>query len=135
MDFPHFRPVIEDKVDWVAYTLALYEVYWVTPGVSSESEVFVLMAEFQKNLDAFVQPRRLYHTVDLALLSTPLRYLSRIDQLRLRNALLVASFSHASVMRCPPTYVYNGIDVTKYGALTAPYNSAPSSEGQDEIYI
>jgi hypothetical protein len=73
--------------------------------------------------------------VDLALLSTPLYQLSRIDQLRLRNVLLVASFSDISVWRCPPTCFYNGIDVTEYGVLPAPYNSAPSSEGHDEIYI
>ena len=134
MDFPHFRPIIEDKVNWVAYTFALYEVYWFILGVSSEFDVFLLMAKIQKNLDAFVQPRCLYHTLDLYLLNTPPRQLSRIDQLRLRNVLIVASFSHGSVRTCPPTCLYNGIDVTKYGALTAPYDSAPF-EGQDEIYI
>jgi hypothetical protein len=73
--------------------------------------------------------------VDRALLNTPFHQLLRIDQLRLRNVLLVASFTDISVWKSPPTCFYNGIEVTKYGVLPAPYDSAPFSEEQDEIYI
>ena len=59
IDFHDFRSMIENKVDWVAYNLALVEIFWITPGYSSESEVVHLMGEFHRNLDAFIMPRRI----------------------------------------------------------------------------
>jgi hypothetical protein len=127
--------VIEEKVDWIAYKLVLYEMFWITSGYSSDSEVSLLMGEFQRNLKAFVLSRCIYHTVDPWLLCTPLHQLSRDDQLQLRTELLVVGYSDETVYRRTIPFKYKDIDVSSYGCILPPYEARRPSVMQDEIYV
>jgi hypothetical protein len=135
LDFPLYRSVIEEKVDWIAYKLALREMFWITPGYSSDSEVSILMGAFQRNLDAFVLPRIIFRTVDPRLLSTPLHQLSRDEQLLLRTKLLVFGYSNETLIRGSVPLKYEGIDVSSYGCFLQPYETRPPPVMQDEIFV
>jgi hypothetical protein len=65
IEFPSFWCCVEDKVDWVAYHLALYELFWITPGNFSESDSALLMDEFARKLCTFAVPRMIHHDIDL----------------------------------------------------------------------
>jgi hypothetical protein len=93
------------------------------------------MGEFHRNLDAFITPRRINQALDPRLLRTPLHQLSRDDQVKLRTAILVAKFLGASDCGGPYSFLYEGIDVSLYGSMLAPYEATHSNVIQDEIYI
>jgi hypothetical protein len=103
----------------------MYEMFWITPGCSSNFEVHLLMEEFQKNLEAFVLPTRIYHTVEPQLLCTPLYQLSRVEQLQLWIELMVASYFDATDSNGTIPYRYHGIDVSTYVCLIQPYEAGP----------
>jgi hypothetical protein len=68
IDFPTFRDCVEDKVDWVAFQLALYELPWISPGNCIHSDAALLMDEFARNLRTFAYPRKIFRRMDDSLL-------------------------------------------------------------------
>ena len=79
-------------MDWVAYKLALHELYWITPGYSSDSKVALLMDEFVRNARIFVMPRTIYHEIDNNLLACSFHKLQQKEQVILRIKLLVTNY-------------------------------------------
>jgi hypothetical protein len=83
IEYPSFRNCVEDKVDWVAYHLALYKLYWIAPGNCTNYDSILLIDEFARNLNIFSIPRMIHHDMDFSLLEQLLHQMKREDLLKL----------------------------------------------------
>jgi hypothetical protein len=136
LDFPQFRSCIEEKLDYHAYILALYQLYWIILGLSRELEEALLMEEFASNLKLFVSRRILYHDVDPKLLETPLHLLTRDEQFALLIELRMTEMHYWSQMeRKGPLQIYPGIKVNHYGSTTASTFVKDILVNQDVMWI
>ena len=81
-------------MDWAAFNIAMYELFWISPQSISESDsdLALLADEFQRNLITFMMPRIIHREIDGSLLARPLHELRLEEQLKLRMELRVAEY-------------------------------------------
>jgi hypothetical protein len=119
-----------------AYLLALNKLFWITPGISRESDEALLMEEFAANLKDFVYSWTLYHEMEPKLLETPLHLLTKVEQIALLKELRITDLHFWLRMeREGPHQTYPDIKINQYSRTFSTTSAEDVFVSQEEMWV